>query len=127
MDGVARATSGIAGNIIDFELPPQGEGVYLNMKDLRVYGRAKIVADGAAEDEGKEVVPVIGFGRVVFTSVEARLNENILSTSSFSDTHYKSYLTDILTQPSDLSNILQTQMFYPATAGKFTDRTGNNK
>ena len=128
LDGVARATSGIDGNIIDFELPPQGDGVYLNMKDLRVYGRAQILkADGTKEDVNKQVAPVNDFGRVVFTSVEARLNENILSTSSFSDTHYKSYLSDILTQPSDLSNMLQTQMFYPDTAGKFTDRTDANK
>ena len=55
LDGVARATSGIDGNIIDFELPPQGDGVYLNMKDLRVYGRAQILkADGTKEDPDKE-------------------------------------------------------------------------
>ena len=121
LDGVARATSGIDGNIIDFELPPQGDGVYLNMRDLRIYGRAKIVkADGTDLDETIKMAPVNDFGRVLFTTVEARLNENILSTSSFSDTHYKSYLSDILTQPSSLNNLLQTQMFYPDTAGEFT-------
>ena len=128
LDGVARATSGIDGNIIDFELPPQGEGVYLNMRDLRIYGQAKITAaDGTDLAATVKVAVVNDFGRVLFTTVEARLNENILSTSSFSDTHYKSYLSDILTQPSGLSNLLETQMFYPDTAGQFTTRGDDNK
>lgn len=128
LDGVARPTSGVEGNVIDFELPPQGDGVYLNMRALRLYGQAKIVAaDGTDLANTIKVAPINNIGKTLFPTVEARLNENILSSSSFGDVHYKGYASDILTQPSDLANMLGMQGFAPDTAGQFTARTDDNK
>lgn len=124
---IARPTCGVSGDVWDFNIPATGDGSYINMRDIRVYGEAKVTkADGSDIAADENVAPVCNLGQSLFNRVETCLNNQTLPGATFSDLQYKGYVNTIMHGQKRSTNALQLQLFYPDTEGKFDivgDRT----
>lgn len=126
IDCVARPIGGVSGDVWDFEFPPQGDGVYLNMNDMVVHGKAKVVKDGGDLANDENVALVNNFGQSAFSSVEGRVNDFALPGSGFTDTHLKAYVSNILTISKSDAGLMENQIFYPDPAGQFDSLNENH-
>ena len=129
VDCVARPIGGGSGDVYDFDFPPQGDGVYLNMNDMVIHGKAKVTrANGDDLVAADNVAIINNFGQAAFSSVEAKINDFSLPGSGFTDSNIKSYISNILTISTADEGVLQNQLFYPDPAGKLntTNDTTNS-
>lgn len=126
-DYVTRPTGTVSSDVWDFEIPPQGEGVYINMSDMVIHGKAKVTKkNGTAMGAGSQAALINNFGMSAFKSVEAKINDLSLPGSSFTDAHIKGYINTIINTDFTMKNQLEAQIFHADKEGSFNTLTEAN-
>ena len=123
---IARPVGPVNSDVLDLEVPAQGDGVFVNMKDMRLYVEAKVVRDDGADLEAADnVAPVNNLGVSLFQLTETRVNDRPLPGQSFAGTDYKGYLDVISTMSKEDEDLLQLQGWYPDTPDRHNN-VGDN-
>jgi len=119
-DHVTRPIGPLKSDVFEFEIPPQGNNVYLNVADLVIHGKAKVTKrDGTNLAATTNIAIINNFGQSWASAVEARINDLSMPGSSCTDAHMKAYIKTLTTRDFTQKNELENQLFYADTPGQF--------
>ena len=132
IEGFVRPTGGLT-QMGPFELvlPAQSDS-YLITQNLSLYLKMKITRENGENLQATDVVaPINCLGTTMWEHTEISINDYILSTSSTTNTHYKSYIETILTYDQPTAESYLVGQFFamdsPGAYENFTGTPGTNK
>ena len=124
---IARPIGPVNSNVLDFEMPAQGDGVYTNMKDMTLYVEGKVVKGDDTDLEATDNVALVNnAGSSLFNQTESRVNDRALPGQSFTDTDLKAYVDVLATKDVSSKNKLELQGWYPDTESHHNSTNGNH-